>query len=63
MATTNNEKKYKWEFANIGGASRVKISKGEDIAHLAELDPKMWTVLSCPITGLEIENKSLKGID
>ena len=63
MATTNNEKKYKWEFANIGGASRVKISKGEDIAHLAELDPKMWTVLSCPITGLEIENKSLKYMD
>lgn len=63
MATTNKEKKYKWEFANIGGASRVKISKGEDIAHLAELDPKMWTVLSCPITGLEIENKSLKYMD
>ncbi|MBQ5803489.1 MAG: hypothetical protein IIW25_04585, partial [Bacteroidales bacterium] len=36
MATTNKEKKYKWEFANIGGASRVKISKGEDIPVLVE---------------------------
>ena len=63
MAIINKEKKYKWEFANIGGASRVKISTGEDIAHLDELDPKMWTVLSCPTTGLDIDEKSLKYID
>ena len=63
MALINREKKYKWEFANIGGASRVKITTGEDIAHLDELDPKMWTVLSCPVTGLEIDEKSLAYID
>ncbi len=63
MAILKKEKKYKWEFANIGGASRVKINKGEDIAHLGELDPKMWTVLSCPISGLEIDEKSLKYMD
>ena len=53
----------KWEFENIGGSSRVKIRNGEDIAHLAELDPKMWTVLSCPVTGLEIDDKSLAYMD
>lgn len=58
-----NNGKYKWEFDNIGGASRVKITSGQDIVHLAELDPKMWTVLSCPVTGLEIEDKSLKYMD
>ena len=63
MATINKENKYKWEFANIGGASRVKISTGEDIAHLDELDPKMWTVLSCPVKGLEIDEKSLSYMD
>lgn len=63
MAILKKDKKYKWEFVNIGGASRVRINKGEDIAHLGELDPKMWTVLSCPITGLEIEEKSLKYMD
>ena len=63
MAIINKEKKYKWEFANIGGASRVKISTGEDIAHLDELDPKMWTVLSCPVKGLEICEKSLAYMD
>ena len=63
MATINKENKYKWEFANIGGASRVRIATGEDIAHLDELDPKMWTVLSCPVTGLEIDEKSLAYMD
>ena len=63
MAILKKEKKYKWEFVNIGGASRVKINRGEDIAHLGELDPKMWTVLSCPISGLEIDEKSLKYMD
>lgn len=63
MAIINKSEKYKWEFANIGGSTRVKIKTGEDIAHLAELDPKMWTVLSCPINGLEIDDKSLSYID
>lgn len=56
-------KKYAWSFENIGGSTRVKITTGADIAHLDELDPKMWTVLSCPTTGLEIDEKSLKYID
>ena len=45
MKITNNsitmltkDKKYKWEFINLGGSSRVKISNGEDIAHRGELD-------------------------
>ena len=63
MAIIKNERNYKWEFDNLGGSSRVRISKGEDIRHLAELDPKMWTVLSCPVKGLEIDDKSLAYID
>ena len=59
----NKDKKYKWEFENIGGSLRVKIASGADIAHLSELDPKMWTVLSCPVKGLEINEKSLSYID
>lgn len=57
------DKKYKWEFINLGGSSRVKIRNGEDIAHLGELDYKMWTVLSCPVKGLEINEKSLAYMD
>ena len=63
MALINREKKYKWEFSNVGGTLRVRINSGEDIAHLGELDPKMWTVLSCPVKGLEIDEKSLSYMD
>ena len=63
MALINKDQKYKWQFENIGGCSRVKISSGQDIAHLEELDTKMWTVLSCPVKGLEIDEKSLAYMD
>ena len=62
MAIINNPK-HKWEFENIGGCSRVKLTSGKDIAHLGELDTKMWTVLSCPVQGLEIDEKSLRYMD
>ena len=51
--------KYNWSFANVGGVTRVRIQSAEDIRHLGELDKKMWTVLSCPTTGLEISSDSL----
>ncbi len=54
---------YKWSFANVGGVTRVRIHDAEDIRHLGELDKKMWTVLSCPTTGLEISEESLRLID
>ena len=63
MAPIKEDQKYKWEFENIGGCSRVRISSGNDIAHLDELDIKMWTVLSCPVKGLEIDEKSLTYMD
>lgn len=56
-------KKHKWDFQNIGGTTRVNIHTGEDIRHLSELDQKMWTVLSCPVDGLEIDSKSLQYTD
>lgn len=54
---------YNFSFTSVGGATRVRVAKGEDIAHLGELDQKMWTVLSCPTTGLEIDAESLSLMD
>lgn len=54
---------YKWTFTTIGGNTRVHIAKGEDFRHLGELDEKMWTVLSCPTTGLEISADTLALMD
>ena len=55
--------KHKWTYANIGGNTRVVIKNGKDIAHLGELDEKLWTVLAGPVTGLEIADESLAVID
>lgn len=54
---------YKWTFANVGGSTRVRIQSAEDLRHLGELDKKMWTVLSCPVNGLEISSESLTLVD
>ena len=63
MALLGKNTGYKWTFESIGGTSRVKITSGRDIANLDGLDPKMWTVLSCPVQGLEIPDKSLAYMD
>ena len=47
----------------MGGVTRVRIQTAEDIRHLGELDKKMWTVLSCPVNGLEISSESLGLMD
>ena len=54
---------YNWTFASVGGTVRVKITSGADIAHLGELDRKMWTVLSCPAKNLEFDQKTLELLD
>ena len=63
MAILSKDKPYGWKFSKIGGVTRVNIETGEDIAHLGELDQKMWTVLSCPTKGLEIDEKTLTLLD
>ena len=47
----------------MGGVTRVRIQSAEDLWHLGELDKKMWTVLSCPVNGLEISADSLSLMD
>jgi len=54
---------YPFNYQSIGGATRVLLTTGEDIRHLNELDPKKWTVLSCPASGLEIPDESLTLLD
>ena len=55
--------KYDWQYCSVGGVVRVKIAGGEDLAHLGELDQKLWTVLSCPTKGLEFDEKTLALLD
>lgn len=54
---------YPWKYTKIGGVTRISIESGQDIAHLPELDQKLWTVLSCPSKGLEFNQKTLDYLD
>lgn len=63
MKKKTAETTWPWKFASVGGTVRVNVQSGQDIAHLGELDRKMWTVLSCPTEGLEFDTKTLKLID
>lgn len=52
-----------WQFSRIGGVNRVNLSAGKDIFYLNQLDQKLWTALSCPVQGLEIDEETLKLVD
>ena len=54
---------YPWKFTSVGGTVRVKIERGEDIRQLGQLDRKLWTVLSCPTSGLEFDARTLQLLD
>ena len=56
-------KAYPWQYCSLGGVVRVNITSGEDIAHLGELDQKLWTVLSCPTKDLAFDARTLELID
>src|SRR3954471_6574676 len=47
----------------MGGLDQVAIETGEDLAHLHELDPKLWVALGCPVKGLELSQRTLELLD
>ena len=54
---------YRWQFFRAGGVDQVIIRSGQDIAHLAELDQKLWVALACPTRGIEFDTRTLDLID
>jgi hypothetical protein len=64
MTNKNNAgQTHRWRFFRYGGFDQVAIETGDDLRHLAELDPKLWTALSCPTTGLEFDTRTLALLD
>ena len=58
-----NKESYEWNYCSLGGVIRVKIASGEDLEHLGELDQKYWTVLSCPVSDLQMDKTLLDLMD
>lgn len=59
----DNTTQHKWRFFRSGGFDQVALETGADLQHLSELDPKLWTVLSCPTSGLEMDSRTLALLD
>ena len=54
---------HRWRFYRAGGVDQVRIETAQDILHLEELDQKLWVALSCPVTGLEFDERTLALLD
>jgi predicted secreted protein len=55
--------KYRFSFYRAGGVDQVVLNSGADLAHLDELDQKLWLALSCPTRGLEFDSRTLDLVD
>ena len=54
---------HRWRFFRAGGFDQVRLDTGADLAHLAELDQKLWVALSCPTQGVELDAVTLALVD
>jgi len=54
---------HRWTFYRISGLDQVILQNGEDLLNLKYLDQKLWVALSCPVKGLQLDERTLSLID
>ena len=54
---------HQWKFFRAGGFDQVLLETGDDLLALSQLDNKLWSALSCPVTGVEFDRRTLELID
>ncbi len=54
---------HRFSFYRAGGVDQVRLDTGADIFALDQLDQKLWVALSCPVKGLEIDERTLQLLD
>lgn len=54
---------HTWKFFRTGELDQVSLETGADLLNLGHLDQKLWVALSCPVKGLELDEKTLAMID
>jgi len=57
------ESNHRWRFFRAGGFDQVLLETGADLTSLEALDQKLWVALSCPVSGIEFDPKSLAFVD
>src|SRR5687767_7370556 len=63
MSTAAQSSSHTWKFFRTGGLDQVSLTSGADLLALRHLDQKLWVALSCPVKGLELDDKTLAQID
>jgi hypothetical protein len=54
---------HSWKFVRSGGLDQVSLETSDDLRALGELDQKLWVALSCPVKGLQLDERTLTVID
>jgi hypothetical protein len=54
---------HPWKFVRSGGLDQVSLETSDDLRALGELDQKLWVALSCPVKGLQLDERTLTVID
>ena len=54
---------HAWKFCRIGGVDQVVFRNGADLAHLDQLDQKLWLALSMPTTGVHFDRRTAELLD
>ena len=54
---------HSWKFVRSGGLDQVSLETADDLRALGGLDQKLWVALSCPVKGLQIDERTLAIID
>ena len=52
-----------WRFFRAGGFDQVRLDTGAELLALDTLDQKLWVALSCPVKGIEFNNRTLAFVD
>jgi hypothetical protein len=63
MSSNGKSTKHRWRFFRAGGVDQARLDTGADLAALETLDQKLWVALSCPVKGLEFDERTLSLID
>jgi hypothetical protein len=61
--SSSTTSRHRWNFFRTGGLDQVALTTGADLLALDQLDQKLWVALSCPVKGLELDEKTLALID
>ena len=62
-ANVSHTMTHRFTFFRAGGVDQVQLRTGADLVALEDLDQKLWVALSCPVLGLEFDQRTLTLID